>query len=181
MALKELFCPAPQSLNPNLLAVVTESTDVHHERTFIGIFLVDGITGRIIHSSLQRKAKGPVHIVHSENWVVVRAADVQLSVPGTRPSQDLCLQSFPWLLLQRPVAALCFCRIQTPGWQLRCWLGGSAQALDRLGLMAALPFPDCATLKWFLSSLCCIACEGGLGACPSGLGWNDAWLPQDKH
>uniref|UniRef100_A0A8C4MAA3 ER membrane protein complex subunit 1 n=1 Tax=Equus asinus asinus TaxID=83772 RepID=A0A8C4MAA3_EQUAS len=57
-------------LNPNLLAVVTESTDVHHERTFIGIFLVDGVTGRIIHSSVQRKAKGPVHIVHSENWVV---------------------------------------------------------------------------------------------------------------
>eukprot|EP00069_Balaena_mysticetus_P021018 bmy_13302T0 len=59
-----------QSLNPNLLAVVTESTDVHHERTFIGIFLVDGVTGRIIHSSVQRKAKGPVHIVHAENWVV---------------------------------------------------------------------------------------------------------------
>ncbi|XP_064137451.1 ER membrane protein complex subunit 1 isoform X3 [Loxodonta africana] len=59
-----------KSLNPNLLAVVTESTDVHHERTFIGIFLIDGVTGRIIHSSLQKKAKGPVHIVHSENWVV---------------------------------------------------------------------------------------------------------------
>ncbi|MBV96583.1 ER membrane protein complex subunit 1, partial [Eschrichtius robustus] len=59
-----------KSLNPNLLAVVTESTDVHHERTFIGIFLVDGVTGRIIHSSVQRKAKGPVHIVHAENWVV---------------------------------------------------------------------------------------------------------------
>ncbi|KAF4013821.1 hypothetical protein G4228_005658 [Cervus hanglu yarkandensis] len=59
-----------KSLNPNLLAVVTESTDVHHERTFIGIFLVDGVTGRIIHASVQRKAKGPVHIVHSENWVV---------------------------------------------------------------------------------------------------------------
>nr|KAF6377922.1 ER membrane protein complex subunit 1 [Myotis myotis] len=59
-----------KSLNPNLLAVVTESTDVHHERTFIGIFLVDGVTGRIVHSSVQRKAKGPVHIVHSENWVV---------------------------------------------------------------------------------------------------------------
>uniref|UniRef100_A0A452G684 ER membrane protein complex subunit 1 n=1 Tax=Capra hircus TaxID=9925 RepID=A0A452G684_CAPHI len=58
-----------KSLNPNLLAVVTESTDAHHERTFIGIFLVDGVTGRIIHSSVQRKAKGPVHIVHAENWV----------------------------------------------------------------------------------------------------------------
>lgn len=72
MVLKDLFSPSPQSLNPNLLAVVTESTDIHHERTFIGIFLVDGVTGRIIHSSVQRKAKGPVHIVHSENWVVVR-------------------------------------------------------------------------------------------------------------
>ncbi|XP_058300234.1 ER membrane protein complex subunit 1 isoform X4 [Hylobates moloch] len=59
-----------KSLNPNLLAVVTESTDAHHERTFIGIFLIDGVTGRIIHSSVQKKAKGPVHIVHSENWVV---------------------------------------------------------------------------------------------------------------
>ncbi|XP_016050451.2 ER membrane protein complex subunit 1 isoform X3 [Erinaceus europaeus] len=59
-----------KSLNPNLLAVVTESTDVHPERTFVGIFLVDGVTGRIVHSSVQRRAKGPVHIVHSENWVV---------------------------------------------------------------------------------------------------------------
>ncbi|XP_030078280.1 ER membrane protein complex subunit 1 [Microcaecilia unicolor] len=57
-------------LNPNLLTVLTESTDTHPERTFIGIYLFDGVTGRIIHSSVQRKAKGPVHIVHSENWVV---------------------------------------------------------------------------------------------------------------
>ncbi|XP_006866390.1 PREDICTED: ER membrane protein complex subunit 1 isoform X4 [Chrysochloris asiatica] len=59
-----------KSLNPNLLAVVTESTDTHQERTFIGIFLIDGVTGRIVHSSVQKKAKGPVHLVHSENWVV---------------------------------------------------------------------------------------------------------------
>ncbi|XP_069466496.1 ER membrane protein complex subunit 1 [Ambystoma mexicanum] len=57
-------------LNPNLLAVVTESTDLHHERTFIGMYLIDSVTGRIIHSSVQRKAKGPVHIIHSENWVL---------------------------------------------------------------------------------------------------------------
>ncbi|XP_007436303.1 ER membrane protein complex subunit 1 [Python bivittatus] len=59
-----------KSLNPNLLAVVTESTDTHQERSFIGIYLIDGVTGRIIHSSVQKKAEGPVHIVHSENWVV---------------------------------------------------------------------------------------------------------------
>ncbi|KAM6929928.1 ER membrane protein complex subunit 1 [Lycodopsis pacificus] len=57
-------------LNPNLLAVVTESTDLHHERSFIGILLIDGVTGRIIHEAVQRKTRGPVHVVHSENWVV---------------------------------------------------------------------------------------------------------------
>eukprot|EP00079_Xenopus_tropicalis_P031908 XP_017945679.1 PREDICTED: ER membrane protein complex subunit 1 isoform X1 [Xenopus tropicalis] len=57
-------------LNPNLLALVTESTDTHPERCFIGIYLIDGVTGRIIHSSVQRRARGPVEIVHSENWVV---------------------------------------------------------------------------------------------------------------
>uniref|UniRef100_A0A8C6SQW6 ER membrane protein complex subunit 1 n=1 Tax=Neogobius melanostomus TaxID=47308 RepID=A0A8C6SQW6_9GOBI len=57
-------------LNPNLLALVTESTDQHQERSFVGIILIDGVTGRIIHEAVQRKARGPVHIVHSENWVV---------------------------------------------------------------------------------------------------------------
>ncbi|XP_067096522.1 ER membrane protein complex subunit 1 [Osmerus mordax] len=57
-------------LNPNLLAVVTESTDLNQERSFVGMFLVDGVTGRIIHEAIQRKARGPVHFVHSENWVV---------------------------------------------------------------------------------------------------------------
>ncbi|XP_071399333.1 ER membrane protein complex subunit 1 isoform X4 [Centroberyx affinis] len=57
-------------LNPNLLAVVTESTDLHQERSFVGILLIDGVTGRIIHEAVQRKARGPVHLVHSENWVV---------------------------------------------------------------------------------------------------------------
>ncbi|XP_029012302.1 ER membrane protein complex subunit 1 [Betta splendens] len=57
-------------LNPNLLALVTESTDLHQERSFIGVLLIDGVTGRIIHEAVQRKAKGPVHVVHSENWVV---------------------------------------------------------------------------------------------------------------
>ncbi|KAM4610374.1 ER membrane protein complex subunit 1 [Polymixia lowei] len=57
-------------LNPNLLAVVMESTDLHQERSFVGILLIDGVTGRIIHETVQRKARGPVHLVHSENWVV---------------------------------------------------------------------------------------------------------------
>lgn len=64
-----------QYLNPNLLAVVTESTDLHQERSFVGILLIDGVTGRIIHEAVQRKARGPVHVVHSENWVVVSIID----------------------------------------------------------------------------------------------------------
>uniref|UniRef100_A0A671TKE5 ER membrane protein complex subunit 1 n=1 Tax=Sparus aurata TaxID=8175 RepID=A0A671TKE5_SPAAU len=57
-------------LNPNLLALVTESTDQHQERSFIGIILIDGVTGRIIHEAVQRKAKGPVHVVKNgyEYW-----------------------------------------------------------------------------------------------------------------
>ncbi|XP_041129248.1 ER membrane protein complex subunit 1-like isoform X1 [Polyodon spathula] len=57
-------------LNPNLLAVVTESSDFHPERSFVGMYLIDGVTGRIIHEAVQRKARGPVYFVHSENWVV---------------------------------------------------------------------------------------------------------------
>ncbi|XP_062872101.1 ER membrane protein complex subunit 1 [Trichomycterus rosablanca] len=57
-------------LNPNLLAVITESTDSNQDRSFMGIFLIDGVTGRIVHEAVQRKARGPVHFVHSENWVV---------------------------------------------------------------------------------------------------------------
>ncbi|KAG2458903.1 EMC1 protein, partial [Polypterus senegalus] len=57
-------------LNPNLLAVVTESVDTHQERSFVGIYLIDGVTGRIIHEAVQRKARGPIYVVHSENWVV---------------------------------------------------------------------------------------------------------------
>uniref|UniRef100_A0A7N6B305 ER membrane protein complex subunit 1 n=1 Tax=Anabas testudineus TaxID=64144 RepID=A0A7N6B305_ANATE len=78
-------------LNPNLLAVVTESTDLHQERSFIGILLIDGVTGRIIHEAVQRKAKGPVHVVHSENWVVVMRGIY------TAPSglESTCLVSLP--------------------------------------------------------------------------------------
>uniref|UniRef100_A0A4W5P6Z2 ER membrane protein complex subunit 1 n=1 Tax=Hucho hucho TaxID=62062 RepID=A0A4W5P6Z2_9TELE len=67
-------------LNPNLLAVVTESTDTHPERAFVGMFLVDGVTGRIIHEAVQRKARGPVHFVHSENWVVVSSSCCKATV-----------------------------------------------------------------------------------------------------
>lgn len=76
--------------------MVTESTDVHQERSFIGILLIDGVTGRIIHEAVQRKARGPVHVVHSENWVVV-SQDGFPSSQTERPVlrfADLKLQRF---------------------------------------------------------------------------------------
>uniref|UniRef100_A0A674BIH6 ER membrane protein complex subunit 1 n=1 Tax=Salmo trutta TaxID=8032 RepID=A0A674BIH6_SALTR len=75
-------------LNPNLLAVVTESTDAHPERAFVGMFLVDGVTGRIIHEAVQRKARGPVHFVHSENWVVVSSSSSSSSSSGSSSSSS---------------------------------------------------------------------------------------------
>uniref|UniRef100_A0A8C5GAP3 ER membrane protein complex subunit 1 n=1 Tax=Gouania willdenowi TaxID=441366 RepID=A0A8C5GAP3_GOUWI len=109
-------------LNPNLLAVVTESTDVHQERSFIGILLIDGVTGRIIHEAVQRKAKGPVHVVHSENWVVVRILLIRTEwfinynqsvsrVRGihTAPSglESTCLVSLYSLFAQTVVSKVC--------------------------------------------------------------------------
>ena len=128
VVLKEPFPPSSQSLNPNLLAVVTESTDVHHERTFIGVFLVDGVTGRIVHSSVQRKAKGPVHIVHAENWVAVggRAAwATQPPGPGRPPAAPV--PSRP--LVRETGCCLVLSEFRTPGWQQR-GLGREPGCLD---------------------------------------------------
>lgn len=88
-----------QYLNPNLLAVITESTDAHPERSFVGIILIDGVTGRIVHEAVQRKARGPVHFVHSENWVVVSTqvylsvmiTVIDLNVSGTELNTTFCV------------------------------------------------------------------------------------------
>ncbi|CAL1605772.1 unnamed protein product [Knipowitschia caucasica] len=95
-------------LNPNLLALVTESTDQHQERSFVGIFLIDGITGRIIHEAVQRKARGPVHIVHSENWVVyeywsTKSRRVEFSVIELYEGMEL-YNSSVFSSLDRPLA-----------------------------------------------------------------------------
>lgn len=68
------------------------------------MILIDGVTGRIIHEAVQRKARGPVHVVHSENWVVVSCW--VHSVPS-------------WLshscgsLLRVAPASVCFCSTNT--------------------------------------------------------------------
>uniref|UniRef100_V5H5V3 ER membrane protein complex subunit 1 n=1 Tax=Ixodes ricinus TaxID=34613 RepID=V5H5V3_IXORI len=57
-------------LNPNLVAVVTEGVDSVHKVASINIHLVDAITGAFLYSASHKRARGPVHLVHSENWIV---------------------------------------------------------------------------------------------------------------
>jgi hypothetical protein len=54
-------------LNPNMIAVVTQGQDLSSV-AFINVYLVDTITGSIVNSFHHKKCKGPVNIVHSENW-----------------------------------------------------------------------------------------------------------------
>lgn len=34
------------------------------------VYLVDTVTGAVIESVSHKKVSGPIHVVHSENWVV---------------------------------------------------------------------------------------------------------------
>ena len=38
---------------------------------FVEIFLIDAVTGNVVFHCNHKRVKGPVHVVHSENWVVV--------------------------------------------------------------------------------------------------------------
>ncbi|XP_058792034.1 ER membrane protein complex subunit 1 isoform X2 [Phymastichus coffea] len=51
-------------INPNLVAVVTKGIDT------LNLYLLDVVSGSMIFSIVHKRTKGPVHIVHSENWVV---------------------------------------------------------------------------------------------------------------
>jgi len=57
-------------LNPNLIGVVTSGQD-GQKIPFVNVYLIDTVTGSIINSFNHKRCKGPVHIVHSENWFFV--------------------------------------------------------------------------------------------------------------
>jgi len=40
---------------------------------FIEVYLIDAVTGNVVFNCNHKRAKGPVHVIHSENWVVVSA------------------------------------------------------------------------------------------------------------
>ncbi|KAF2896776.1 hypothetical protein ILUMI_09394 [Ignelater luminosus] len=56
-------------VNPNLLAIATIKDDSIHKHV-LNIYLVDGVTGLIVYSTVHKRADKPVHLVHSENWLV---------------------------------------------------------------------------------------------------------------
>eukprot|EP00117_Sycon_ciliatum_P026496 scpid27070/ scgid21739/ Uncharacterized protein KIAA0090 homolog len=58
-------------LNPNLFAMVTESRD--SSKPAVSLYLVDGVTGAIVYHGHHKGLSGPVHLVHSDNWLVYSA------------------------------------------------------------------------------------------------------------
>lgn len=56
-------------INPNIIALITITDDAVHKHV-LSLHLVDGITGLVLYSASHKRAKGPVHLIHSENWVV---------------------------------------------------------------------------------------------------------------
>ncbi|KAL5013663.1 hypothetical protein ScPMuIL_007933 [Solemya velum] len=62
-------------LNPNLVVVTAEGEESgaalqKGPSNFVNIYLVDAITGHILFHATHHRAKGPINIVHSENWIV---------------------------------------------------------------------------------------------------------------
>ncbi len=68
-------------LNPNLVGVVTESADP--SQPLVSVYLVDSVSGAIVYHTSHKNAVGPVHMAHSENWIVVHTLCI------------LCLKHFP--------------------------------------------------------------------------------------
>ncbi|XP_020295195.1 ER membrane protein complex subunit 1 isoform X2 [Pseudomyrmex gracilis] len=56
-------------INPNLVAVVTEGIGLAHKNT-LNLYLLDVVSGAIIFSITHKRVRSPIHIVHSENWLV---------------------------------------------------------------------------------------------------------------
>lgn len=59
-------------VNPNLIALMTEGTvgDPCAPEQNLNIYLIDGVTGALIHLIHHPKSRGSSEMVHSENWLV---------------------------------------------------------------------------------------------------------------
>jgi len=57
-------------LNPNLAAIVSQSTDNSIDKSNILLHVIDTVTGEVIYSQVHAKCSGPVQIVNTENWIM---------------------------------------------------------------------------------------------------------------
>lgn len=59
-------------VNPNLIAILTEgnSGDACNPDQNINVYLVDGVSGALVHTIHHPKSRAPSNMVHSENWLV---------------------------------------------------------------------------------------------------------------
>ncbi|XP_049962865.1 ER membrane protein complex subunit 1 isoform X2 [Schistocerca serialis cubense] len=56
-------------INPNLVAVATQGFDPV-QKYILNIYLVDAVSGAVVFSASHKRAREPVYVVHSENWVL---------------------------------------------------------------------------------------------------------------
>jgi len=56
-------------INKNLLAVATE--DSRGNATFLNLYVVDSVTGHVLHQGHIAGGSGPVHLVACDNWVIM--------------------------------------------------------------------------------------------------------------
>lgn len=56
-------------INPNMIAIATVTDDPMHKHV-LSVYLIDGVTGLVLYSANHKRAKTPVHLIHSENWLV---------------------------------------------------------------------------------------------------------------
>ncbi|XP_065213110.1 ER membrane protein complex subunit 1 isoform X2 [Planococcus citri] len=64
-------------INPNLIAVVSKDINPEDQKTMLTLYFVDSVTGVLVNGSshvnggIRHRGTDPVHLVHSENWVVL--------------------------------------------------------------------------------------------------------------
>ncbi|XP_043271773.1 ER membrane protein complex subunit 1 isoform X2 [Venturia canescens] len=56
-------------INPNLVVIVTEGDGSAYKNT-LNLYLLDVVSGAMIFSIVHKRVRGPIHVVHSENWVL---------------------------------------------------------------------------------------------------------------
>lgn len=56
-------------INPNMVAILTLAPDTTH-KSVLTLHLLDVVSGIIIYSVVHKRASYPIHLVHSENWLL---------------------------------------------------------------------------------------------------------------